>query len=466
MRLLTAILEYADQLEKVDRVSDIDIHPLLKSELEKAFLEALRSVPAARLQPKVVKGKAGYVWRSPDAAWEIAPQVEIRFGSGMDVPSIPDFVLYPVRAGTSRPIAIFLDGFSFHADEAAGHNRVTRDVLQRQALVRSGKFWVWSFSWEDIQYRNDPSRIAATSTGESHADRRNGIATQVFTGDELTLAQSVAGYSSWTLLLHLLARPNPVFWTKLSYLYALALPRDLQQVGSETALDVVQKLCNAAGETPTLIARANSDGLAGIADIDDVAALTFVTNRSITERNPSGVFLLARFDDDTHTLEHEFSQRWRGFLRLTNRLQFLTSCYIATVRGCRGGMFAGINDAFRYFLADGGSASQETPTTEQSRAVSDSRDLNWAYLGLKSFLEQISAKNIEAPEIGYELETDGIIVAGAELAWRSYKVAVIREELTTDRDVFSQKGWSVFSFNETGLSSQDAAAILSILSSG
>jgi ATP-dependent helicase YprA (DUF1998 family) len=60
IRLLTAILEHADKLEQVERVSDIDIHPLIKSALEKAFLESLRAVPGAQLQAKIVRGKPGY----------------------------------------------------------------------------------------------------------------------------------------------------------------------------------------------------------------------------------------------------------------------------------------------------------------------------------------------------------------------------------------------------------------------
>jgi len=140
IRLLETILQSADQLERVEKVSDIDIHPLIQSELEKSFLESLRAVPGAQLQAKIVLGKPGYLWRCADAALEVALQVDVTAGPGLDVPSVPDFVFYPVRADVSRPIAVFLDGFAFHADEAAAHNRIARDVLQRQALVRSGKF--------------------------------------------------------------------------------------------------------------------------------------------------------------------------------------------------------------------------------------------------------------------------------------------------------------------------------------
>jgi len=123
----------------------------------------LRAVPGAQLQAKIVRGKPGYLWRNTDIAWELAPQMDFAAGPELDVPSIPDFVLYPVRADQSRPIAVFLDGFKFHADESSGHNRIARDVQQRQALVRSGNFWVWSFSW-----RTSSSVMIHQDSGDSH----------------------------------------------------------------------------------------------------------------------------------------------------------------------------------------------------------------------------------------------------------------------------------------------------------
>ena len=123
IRLLETILTHADQLERVDRVSDIDIHPLIKSELEKSFLESLRAVPGAQIQARIVRNKPGFLWRSAEVAWEIAPQMDVAADPGMDAPSIPDFVLYPVRPQQSRPVAVFLDGFKFQADEASGHTR-------------------------------------------------------------------------------------------------------------------------------------------------------------------------------------------------------------------------------------------------------------------------------------------------------------------------------------------------------
>lgn len=464
IRLLTTILEQADQLERVDRVSDIDIHPLIQSELEKSFLESLRAVPGAQLQAKIVRGKPGYLWRSGDAAWEVALQMALPTGAGLDVPSIPDFVFYPVRADLSRPIAVFLDGFRFHADEASGHNRVAKDVQQRQALLKSGGFWVWSFSWEDIQFRNDPAKIPATLLGETHAQRRSDMARQLLTGDELALAQSAAGYTSWSLFLEFLARPDAAFWEKLSYLYALALPAQLQPASLEDAVEAVRKLCQETTEVASLVGGQDCDGLGGLINSDGIVAMILMTNSSVKERDASGVFLLLRFDDDAVVRDPDFARHWRGFLRLMNRLQFLPHSHVVTVRGCKHGTFSGIPDDYRHFLAGGaGARPADKPKPDSDGTLPPDYDL--AHNGVAAFLKKVFQKRLPWPVIGFELEENGCVSATAETAWPDCKVALIALEMVADHDAFSHAGWRVFAFGLDGLTPQDTETVISILSS-
>ncbi len=50
----------------------------------------------------------------------------------------------PARAGSTRKLAIFLDGWTYHKD------RVGQDLRQRMALLASGNWDVWSFTWQDV----------------------------------------------------------------------------------------------------------------------------------------------------------------------------------------------------------------------------------------------------------------------------------------------------------------------------
>ena len=463
IRLLETILQQADQLERVERVSDIDIHPLIKSQLEKSFLESLRAVPGAQLQAKIVRNKSGYLWRCGDASWEVAPQVEVAAGPGMEVPSIPDFVLYPVRADQCRPVAVFLDGFKFHADEASGNNRIARDIQQRQALLKSGRYWVWSFSWEDIQFRNDPSKIPATLTGETHLQRRSEMARQILTGEELVLAQSAASYTSWSLFLEFLARPKAAFWERLSYLYALALPAQLQSVSLEGAVTAVSQLCQATSiEAPVLAGGPPADGFGGVCNSDDVAAFTVMANSSLKDRSASGVFMLLRFDDDNRVSEPDFPRHWRGFLRLLNRLQFLPFAHVVTVRGCKVGVFSGTTDAYRHFLA-GGEPSGAAHAPQEERADSVPPDFDLAHPALASFFRELLQRKLVWPVIGFELESNGRVAATAEVAWPDLKVAVLDQQFADDQGAFRQTGWQVFTFEKAGLASSDASTIITLL---
>jgi len=464
IRLLETILANADQLERVDQVSDIDIHPLIKSELEKSFLESLRAVPGAQLQAKIVRNKPGYLWRCADAAWEVAPQIDVAAGPGMDVPSIPDFVFYPVRSELCRPVAVFLDGFKFHADEASGHNRIARDVQQRQALVQSGKFWVWSFSWEDIQFRNDPAKIPVSLLGEANAVRRNEMARQILTGDELALAQSAATYSSWSLFLEFLARPTKTLWERIAYLYGLALPTQLRPVALTAATETVRSFCQDFAAEPGSPEVQPSDGFGALFKADQSAGVTLVTQSGVKERSANGVFLLLRFDDDTGVLESGFARHWRGFLRLLNRLQFLPNAHVITVRGCRTGSFSGVPDAYRYFLA-GGEGARPGPEVQPEDFGGLPPDFDLAHPGVVSLLEQVLRKKLEWPVIGYELEIGGLVAATAEAAWPDARIAVVSQEMTADHETFLRAEWQVFGFGSDGLAPQDMSNILSKLSS-
>jgi hypothetical protein len=288
------------------------------------------------------------------------------------------------------------------------------------------------------------------------------MARQILVGDELALAQSAASYTSWSLFLEFLARPAAALWEKLSYLYTLALPGQLQPVSLQDAVEAVRQICQDSAAISDLPGEPHCDGLGGSCSSDEVAALTLVTNSSVKERNAAGVFLLVRFDDDRRVREPDFPRHWRGFLRLMNRLQFLPLAYIVTVRGCRSGAFSGITDAYRHFLAGG----QPPPAKDEPQpgSVGDlPPDFDLANPSLASFLEQVLQRKLAWPVIGFELEANGRVAATAEAAWPDRKLAVFGPELATDQEIFGQAGWRVFAFGAAGLASQEASTIITIL---
>jgi DEAD/DEAH box helicase domain-containing protein len=147
--LYTRILSHADQLQRIDALSDVSVSGLMDSVLEARFVEALRRLGTderpVRVEKAIVRNKPGYRATVGGQVWNIEQQLTLGASEGI-VPTVSiDFVFHPASASEGRqPIAVFLDGFQFHRD------RVGFDLLQRMTLLTSGSYDVWSFSWYDI----------------------------------------------------------------------------------------------------------------------------------------------------------------------------------------------------------------------------------------------------------------------------------------------------------------------------
>jgi DEAD/DEAH box helicase domain-containing protein len=105
------------------------------------------------LKNDLVNGKPGYFLKVGDRAYYIEPQVKLGELSGVSLPSRADFVIRSARFNDGmKPIAVFLDGFTYHRD------RIGQDMAQRMAIVQSGKFHVWSMTWHDIENKFKPKK--------------------------------------------------------------------------------------------------------------------------------------------------------------------------------------------------------------------------------------------------------------------------------------------------------------------
>ena len=150
--ILEELIGNLDQLERVTSISEIYINPNFDSELEARFIEGLRrlsgqgGLPFVTLVQDIVHGKSGYLLEVDQQRYWIEPQVDLGPGEGVAVPCRPDFVLWPAQSRSQRrPIAVFCDGWAYHQASTR------EDAIKRSALVASGKFWVWSVTWEDVQ---------------------------------------------------------------------------------------------------------------------------------------------------------------------------------------------------------------------------------------------------------------------------------------------------------------------------
>jgi DEAD/DEAH box helicase domain-containing protein len=448
IRLLKGILENASKLEAVPLLSDIDIHPLIESELEKRFLAALRAEPGAQLQEKIVHGKAGYLWRIGDVAWEVALQVPVSASSTIDVPSRPDFIFYPIRPQSSRPIAVFLDGYDFHANEAAGRNRIDQDISQRYALIASGQYWVWSFSWEDIDHRHEPNKVPATRFDQADLGLRKIMASALLADSDVERAMDTAGANSWPLFLDYLQRPAAAYWLGYAFLSGVCLAGRLQPTQLAAAGPAISDLAHSGQPVPSWPALPQGsplvDGLGAVFAAPNLAGAFALTTAGMKARNPSASFLLLHFDDDHALAEPDFAAHWRGLLALLNRVQFLPWLQVITTRLGRVGCGAVIGTNYSHFIAEGSPRSKGAPADRADAERQAEYEL--AHPAVRPLLLAIQVQNLTWPEIGYELMPEGRTIGTAELAWPDRRLAIFSDDQTEEIAPFLSAGWRTVSF--------------------
>ena len=169
IEMLSEILARWDHLEEVQTLSKVDIPTVLvESELEKRFQASLVNHLVAqghRCKKVIAAGKECFEFSVDGRTWRLEPQVDVGPSDGVSIPSRPDFVIRNVKEEPGvLPVAVFTDGFAYHVQPQEALSRVVDDIAKRTALIRSGRFRVWSITWDDVEVfsaKNSHSKIAA-----------------------------------------------------------------------------------------------------------------------------------------------------------------------------------------------------------------------------------------------------------------------------------------------------------------
>ena len=79
---------------------------------------------------------------------------------------------------------------------------------------------------------------------------------------------------------------------------------------------------------------------------------------------------------------------------------------------------------------------------------------------LHTAMRQWATAHLPAPEVGFELtDGKGQVLAEAELAWPTPRVAVLHGEQAEEAGAFEGAGWRVFSAGEDALAERVAKAL-------
>lgn len=447
IQLLSMILNNAEHLKPTTRLDAVRLNRLLESELENRFIEALRRTaerePQHSLTAQVVNGKEGFYFRTPSGNYLIEPQVELGPRQGVQLPSRADFVIYPERPVYGElPIAVFTDGYEFHADPNS-NLRTGIDTAQRLAILRSGRYRVWSVTWEDVDEYLQPQTAAFVPQLFPAGPRIQPLLASLdpFNGAKWRTAGNC---SSFGLLLLLLGEGRTWSWRTYAATYLASLLENAR-CGKGEVFRLRDLLLAehspgpwpptvegaAVGSSPWLIGRLTHETAAGI---PIVRGLVGFEESSIRERRLDRLVASFRLEDACSQDDPAAWKRvWREFLRLMNLLQFAGRVDFVTTLGLREERYVGL-------LEESELLREVESMPEKVAALLELVDGT-----LRPLVEEVASAGCLLPEPGYELASEeGEVVATAELAWPSVKVAVLLEAERANKPEFDTRGWLAF----------------------
>lgn len=439
LEMLQDIVEGEHQwVQDEQGLSSLAGNPWVDSELEARFPEALARFSGhasiahqrVKVSQDVINGKHGYRLTLGELAYEIEPQVDMGMAQGVAFASRPDFMMWP--AHDAAPVAIFLDGYQYHADT------VDTDLLKRQALCQAG-FVVWSLNWYDInQVMGDKAMDVPLPKSMVSSEQHRAAITQLAERGGVTISGEHHEKTTFELLMALLANPH-----QEDSLAGQALLFVLQCLPAKMLSDAEckqQVIDSLDGLPADFIDRAPEPAvLAGAVQLDDGQGAAPIVMRLL-----SGAEMVKTGDLDSALVSVSYELRpdaaeaaryqWQRLWMLVNLIQFLPLVYIWTPTSRRSGIAAGLLWTAAPTGADATTTGEPEWYADLDDALADilrAQDIHWP----------------EPPEVGKDVVDDGDEVIGlAELLFTKHQLAFLLEDDDEQMAVkphLEAKGWRV-----------------------
>jgi len=440
VELLGDILEHADQFETIETIEHIVINPVFDSELEKLFIGALAKPNSlgqpGKIQQQVVNGKPGYFLSVDGRYYTIEPQVTVGSEQGVALPSKPDFMIRSASAADEtafRPIAVFLDGFKYHKRSIAD------DSAKRLALLQSGRYHVWSLTWDDVQDHYAGKIINRRNLfSENLRSEMKPLQDKLLEKFAIGHLDKAALVPAMIMLLKYLADPDDRAWRGLAFVRMLGW-FDNNTMMKEGTVSMVRGHLQqrAAGQFNERLSDAGPAAFGSVPEKsgDNLAVDCMIPLDAIRHYDPETA-MCNLWLDDREVDDEVFKSDWQAFLHTYNVLQFLSLCGFATARGIRSEV---------YEVVPFGSAPGAAEPPEGLAILEEVLEC------VRPALHQwIDAGGI-MPSVGYEhMNDDGEIIAEAELCWDDQTIVGLLEEQRVYQSVFEQQGWQAIILDEAG----------------
>ena len=418
--------------KRVRQVSLEAIKPdaLFGSVLEKKVIDRLQAFVAAekgKWETTIIKGGKGFRFSLPGAEriWEVELQPTLGPAQGVAVCSQPDFLL-SCDDDDVRSVAIFADGFEFHCHP---HNRLADDMQKRRSIVESGKYHVWSVSWEDLvqeqpehcmvcqpQLADILQQFSSKAKGMVVPDARlivrNGM-------EQLKAFVKSPVASGWKVLAEFLL------------VWPLGLLFDQRRVMSAelgSALDTWRKGFGMPTLTPVDDGECVYNDKVGLTR--DV--LAFIAVEDLLIKRQGTCVTLARIGDrEEEVTGSDFQERWRRFLAAINLFQF--------------------NRNFRFWAASEveSATAPDIPVPEAELPLDWQQVMDETTSMLRPYVSILASAGIGRPSVEYfneHIDDD----AFAELAWPegTPPLAVLAGDQVDFAGQWQKLGWKVVTLDD------------------
>lgn len=442
VEMLRPIVNNKNTLQEIASLEGISVISNFESELEQEFMEALRRSSTAErpiaIKNELIHGKTGFFLSIGQQHWLMELQVDLGPEQGVCVPSRADFVFSPARTAEGiRPLVLFTDGWMWHKD------RIGKDMEQRSAIVHSGKYWVWSLTWEDVRHVIDPSTANAVAQDvpefveprwDANAEKLlKKLAVNAPMASSARTAR-VQGKSSMDILLDFLAKPCEASYRLLARVYAM-----LQTIFYFT-------------QPPAYL-----EGLAQLDSVfehwahpDDLRMQSLQRHHAFTgywggfgDPNKLEGLALLHFADDGAVTNDEDTLRktWKGFLRAANVFQFLP---LFAAYGSSG---SGASYVSMYQQRQNGPESPEQGMQEEE--WHKAAELLLRLPGEETLFVWLHDQDFRVPVIGYPITADDDRVQGElEMAWPDMKIGITNPDDMPSAQAARALGWRILPLDE------------------
>lgn len=459
LELLDDLLENWET-EFVGTIAGLDMGKVEESELERRFKVALhdwvdklaREAKAeGKSEPVSIKSVPGHGGRE---AFEIRFDTDdgvVRYrideqeGLSTTPSTTPDFVIAR-QDGPGRKIAVYLDGFQFHA--SPDHNSIAGDAQKRRG-IRTADHLVWSLTWDDVEHFHKAA-LSESAAGPQQRPMLTGQGRQV----ALALHHQKDGDTDFKildrnpmqLLLDYLQRPSDGQWKRLALSAAGgAFASAEQQIG--LSKDDVRPAVEALlGGNPADVA-SSDDPRVMLGVHTTVHGLDIGCLLDSPFDHERWTVIAALADDDGAIVEPTHRKRWHDWLQWSNILQFIDGIGRQALLGAASIADEMLEDVWLLDVLGGGTDPDDDAHDQDGDPVALSEDDEDELLlieepAVAELVKAVLRRGAPSFVAGYELD-DGRLL---EAAWHEACVGIAAEgddEELAGWDVRTADKWTI-----------------------